>query len=145
MTTVTIKGIKFEPLYPNADKALAREWVKELRNPERNQARRRLREKDGSMCCLGVLCDIVNPSGWSVDGPDWVFNDGGNQHYGSMPYQLAEKFLGEQSGYAGSIKVAEHGTGSSPARAITAADLNDEFRFTFAQIAQAIEVVFDLL
>lgn len=39
-------------------------WVAALRSGEYRQAQRKLRGNASDFCCLGVLCDLVNPSGW---------------------------------------------------------------------------------
>lgn len=39
-------------------------WIAALRSGEYRQARRYLK-KGGGFCCLGVLCDLVDPGGWS--------------------------------------------------------------------------------
>ncbi len=47
-------------------------WLAALRSGQYPQARGRLRSSDG-YCCLGVLCDIVDPTQWNGRneyGPD---------------------------------------------------------------------------
>jgi hypothetical protein len=46
------------------DKSLVERWVAALRSGKYTQGRSRLRNDDNSHCCLGVLVDVVNPSGW---------------------------------------------------------------------------------
>ena len=41
-------------------------WLTALRSGKYPQGREKLRE-DGKYCCLGVLCDIVDPDGWDGD------------------------------------------------------------------------------
>lgn len=43
------------------DAALKAKWVEKLRSGEIQQARGRLKDFDGSMCCLGVLREIAEP------------------------------------------------------------------------------------
>lgn len=45
---------------------LKTKWVEALRSGEYTQGKHRLRTKDNDFCCLGVLCDIVDPSGWEM-------------------------------------------------------------------------------
>ena len=45
-------------------KSLVQEWIEALRSKKYKQGRSCLRYKD-EFCCLGVLCDIVYPEGWS--------------------------------------------------------------------------------
>lgn len=42
---------------------LPRRWVEALRSGEYQQGQGRLRDGD-SFCCLGVLCDLIDPNGW---------------------------------------------------------------------------------
>ena len=39
-------------------------WLDALRSGKYKQGRGILRRPDGSFCCLGVLCDIIDPNGW---------------------------------------------------------------------------------
>jgi len=41
-------------------------WLEALRSGKYKQGKQRLRKGD-SFCCLGVLCDITDSSGWSGD------------------------------------------------------------------------------
>lgn len=43
---------------------LVRAWIKALRGGEYQQGTTYLRNLENRYCCLGVLCDIVNPTGW---------------------------------------------------------------------------------
>lgn len=45
------------------------QWLEALRSDDYTQARCALRRDDEigtSMCCLGVLCDIVDPNAWEL-------------------------------------------------------------------------------
>lgn len=42
-------------------------WLEALRSGKYKQGQCRLRQKDGSLCCLGVLCDVLDPNGWDDD------------------------------------------------------------------------------
>lgn len=51
-------------------KELKEKWVKALRSGEYEQGRKRLKQihfDDISYCCLGVLCDLIDPNGWEDD------------------------------------------------------------------------------
>jgi hypothetical protein len=39
-------------------------WVRALRGGKYKQGRHALRNSDNTTCCLGVLCDLVDPKGW---------------------------------------------------------------------------------
>lgn len=40
-------------------------WVKALRSRKYKQGRGSLRSADQGYCCLGVLCDVIDPTAWS--------------------------------------------------------------------------------
>lgn len=46
------------------NKQLAEKWVEALRSGEYNQGTSALRSGYNQFCCLGVLCDVIDPSGW---------------------------------------------------------------------------------
>ena len=59
------------------DAELKTKWLEALRSGEYEQANRSLRRVDAaggcSYCCLGVLCDVVNPKGWEDStSPVWI-------------------------------------------------------------------------
>ncbi len=46
------------------DSNLKKEWLSALRSGDYKQGTKVLR-KGNSFCCLGVLCDVVDPSRWN--------------------------------------------------------------------------------
>lgn len=46
-------------------------WVATLRSGNFVQGRTCLRNRDNECCCLGVLCDIIDPKGWR--GPEFEY------------------------------------------------------------------------
>ena len=48
---------------------LKQKWTEALRSGRYQQTNGYLRDSCG-YCCLGVLCDIVDPNGWSLD--EWA-------------------------------------------------------------------------
>lgn len=40
-------------------------WIKALRSDKYEQGQHQLRDFDDRFCCLGVLCDLVEPESWS--------------------------------------------------------------------------------
>lgn len=46
-----------------------KKWVKALRSGEYKQGRTKLRSLDDKFCCLGVLCNLVDPLGWIKSSP----------------------------------------------------------------------------
>lgn len=51
------------------DKHLKKRWVTALRSGQYTQGTGCLRN-GSKFCCLGVLCDLRNPSGWEECGPE---------------------------------------------------------------------------
>lgn len=45
------------------EKSIKNKWIKALKSGEYRQARGKLK-RGSRMCCLGVLCDIIDPKGW---------------------------------------------------------------------------------
>lgn len=45
-----------------------RKWVEVLRSGKYKQGLGRLRTVDNCYCCLGVLCDLIDPTGWEGYG-----------------------------------------------------------------------------
>ena len=41
-------------------------WVKTLRSGSYKQGKKVLRTRIDAFCCLGVACDLVDPSGWNA-------------------------------------------------------------------------------
>lgn len=51
-------------------------WLAALRSGDYDQGQCRLRDEDDRFCCLGVLCDVVDPDGWDDFGPPDVSHRG---------------------------------------------------------------------
>ena len=50
------------------DQEVRDKWIAALRSGEYTQAKEVLCTEDSNqMCCLGVLCDIMDPGGWNPD------------------------------------------------------------------------------
>lgn len=49
------------------NKELKAKWVEALRSGKYGQGTGSLHPSDNVFCCLGVLCDVIDPSRW--DGP----------------------------------------------------------------------------
>ena len=49
-------------------------WVSALRSGSYRQGRGELRTKDDRYCCLGVLCDLIDPEMWDT-------NEYGERHW----------------------------------------------------------------
>lgn len=46
-------------------------WLEALRSGKYAQGIKLLRTQDEKYCCLGVLCDIMNPTGWHLTSPQF--------------------------------------------------------------------------
>lgn len=57
------------------DSELKQKWVDALRSGDYEQGQEQLQTPDGKYCCLGVLCDIVNPDKWNSYGYEFSYND----------------------------------------------------------------------
>lgn len=107
-------------------------WVAALRSGEYEQATGQLRNEHGEFCCLGVLCDLLQPSDWNR--PDV---HGGWQHLGE--YELPSAGVFHAVDLPGTPKVEIDG------RVATLDEHNDGVKAgdiparTFAEIADAIE------
>ncbi len=53
-------------------------WIQALRGGKYQQGIRFLRNKHNECCCLGVLCDLVEPESWSQQGRNGEFLHGPN-------------------------------------------------------------------
>lgn len=50
-------------------------WINALRSGRYKQAQRYLRTLSDKYCCLGVLCDLVQPKGWNKSEFSYSHND----------------------------------------------------------------------
>jgi hypothetical protein len=115
-------------------------WVEALRSGKYKQAEGVLRDEDGSMCCLGVLCDILAPEGWKESpfgGEAIMGKDGAESHWlsfgsaGQLPDLVADL-----AGVDSDPSLFEYDDCPIP---ITCSSANDDYKKTFAEIADLIE------
>lgn len=69
------------------DKKIKAKWVEALRSGKYQQGKLSLRtttKAADKFCCLGVLCDVVQPESWHRTTAGW-FNDGSQSQ---LPYEL---------------------------------------------------------
>jgi hypothetical protein len=105
------------------DYALRKKWIAALESGKYKQTRGQLRCTSGkrqSYCCLGVLCDIVNPDGW-VDDSLRCETDENDLSSAQLP-----PFINRRIGLSGD--------GESQL-----IQLNDEKKFTFKKIAAVLK------
>lgn len=78
---------------PKLSPELKAKWLQALRGGEYAQTREKLRDDDG-FCCLGVLCDLVDPKGWGADEwGDTTFTYNDDEASGSLPSSMNLKFI----------------------------------------------------
>ena len=89
-------------------------WLEALRSGKYQQGRYVLRTADNTYCCLGVLCDLLDPSKWTKGditipgGYYWQYEGWG----GSLPL-MAKTGLGADT-LNRLIKLNDVGTGFEP-------------------------------
>lgn len=69
---------------------LKSKWIAALRSGDYVQGRTSLR-KDGKFCCLGVACDLLDPTKWSSEPTKW----GDYEYRGDTtiwPWFVSDKF-----------------------------------------------------
>lgn len=52
---------------------LKEKWITALKSGKYQQGQHVLRNKNNEFCCLGVLCDIINPNGWAESDNRQIF------------------------------------------------------------------------
>lgn len=105
------------------DPEIKKKWVSALRSGKYPQNHGALRY-EGSFCALGVLCDVVLPSGWEAPHYDPKYPDSTYTHCGRREMPGAKLF-----------DVAK----LSRDRAGDVIVLNDEEELSFDEIADFIE------
>lgn len=104
---------------------LKQRWVEALRSDSYQQAQKTLHDQDlRGFCCLGVLCDTVNPEGWTGPQRDWWYYAAGDE---------------EGTSFADLCDLHQHLLGLSQAHIEILIEMNDNERRSFPQIADWIE------
>ena len=73
-------------------------WVEALRSGKYEQGKQALRAEGNKFCCLGVLCDVLEPNAWSkntIKGLNgWrVYSHGGDEFCPARRADLSKKQL----------------------------------------------------
>ena len=111
---------------PKMNPELKAKWVAALRDPTREQTKGLLRNAN-AMCCLGVLCDVIDSTEWQKSGTQWSYGD-------NWDSALPPKAINEAVGFTPHQEaLVINGLLSPPQQH------NDEHNATFLQIADAIE------
>ena len=131
-------------------KDIKERWIAALRSGKYKQAKEalRVRGEDGQdrLCCLGVLCDVVDPDGWTSasDGALGYRDANGNIRAGTLPPAVGEMVGLDDTGYVNLAALPNDvwDRGATflrpPATAVTLSELNDRGA-SFELIADVIE------
>lgn len=101
------------------DQAAKEVWVAALRSRKYRQGRGQLCDKNGRMCCLGVLIDVTQDGEWNLDGEIFGYSYDGNP---GLPSDSVRRNVG-----------------LTDVQAHQLADLNDQEKWNFSKIADHIE------
>lgn len=124
---IAFQRIKQKPMDPE----WKAKWVEALRSGKYKQGQYKLRDED-QFCCLGVLCDLVDNTAWSVRDFHEAYDEVPSQRIGKVVgFKEMEPYIYDTNPDVGLS--GDEGT-------ITLAQLNDAGA-TFAEIADIIEEV----
>lgn len=70
------------------DAELKAKWLAALRSGKYAQGDGKLRGTNGRFCCLGVLCDVYDPTRWQEHDRDACFQYSSNTAF--LPTELAD-------------------------------------------------------
>lgn len=114
------------------DPELKVKWLEALRSDKYEQGRSHLRTADNRFCCLGVLCDVIDPTRWTARrGSSWLYMD----REGFVPIDVATK-TGMRSSLLGAL--GDDDTSDTDACQFHLSAMNDNGS-SFAEIADWIE------
>ena len=100
-------------------------WLAALRSGEYRQGEGQLRSEDGGYCCLGVLCDVIDPEGWGRDDGEWEWEN----HLSMLTAEICELMGLTDDGYFSTAVEGRH----------SLVALNDSGEYSFGRIADIIE------
>lgn len=105
-----------------------KKWVEALRSGNYKQGKFNL-NRNGFLCCMGVMCEIHNPNKWYEQnfGNSLVYDEDGS--YTHPPPDVSKVYFPLR----GNLTIAN--------LSCTFADLNDHMEFTFEGIANVIEAI----
>lgn len=106
-------------------------WLAALRGGKYEQTSGYLQDTDG-FCCLGVLCDVMDPTAWTIEG--YKFTDGSTND-AVLPSNISKDL-----GLMGMVDFVD-GNGETKASLLSERlmTMNDTEEKTFAEIADYIE------
>ena len=71
-------------------KELETMWAAALRSGKYKQTKGALRTDEG-YCCIGVLCDLVDPAGWHSKDSSGFYPWGNHAYTGNIPFLIADE------------------------------------------------------
>jgi hypothetical protein len=124
------------------DSSLKQKWVRALRSGKYKQASGQLKTEDG-FCCLGVLCDVYDPSNWIVaddldlgeDNQEWHYKISMRGGYTSIMKDVLPEEIADAAGLSRQNPEVPYGIDGGMS---SLAVINDSGA-SFAQIADLIE------
>lgn len=129
-------------------------WVEALESEKYKQAYAALRKADGSMCCLGVACEISTVASWETDqeyydyiGVEAKYNYITEKNF--LPLEVAKYYgfvassiianKGEEIYIDPTVLVNEDNEPNlTSKRVVSLTELNDSARLTFKEIAKIL-------
>lgn len=85
---------------------LKKRWLEALRSGEYKQGQRRLRNNSDEHCCLGVLCDLIDPGAWESGMEGYRWKEG---HSGLIPDATLDRIGLRSSDQATCARLNDHG------------------------------------
>lgn len=135
------------PLTPKLKPEVKQKWLQALRNGSYRQGQHVLRTPHDEYCCLGVLCDLVQPEQWRDIGETFWWDDNSNQKIRSVGYSHGE-FLSRDVAFPAMDLLDSLIDDLSPLERVSFIDqcrnlawMNDDGK-SFAEIADYIEANF---
>jgi hypothetical protein len=122
--------------FPRIDPSVKEDWTEALRSGDYEQTDSRL-DNGHAQCCLGVLCDIADLD-WELDGE-------GNRIYGKFIEETDSIFGGTHTYLQDDTDVSlpdffREEIGLTYEAQAALIELNDEFNYSFDEIADWIDV-----
>lgn len=74
----------------NMKAEIKQKWLEALRSGRYEQGRGVLRSRADRFCCLGILCDLIDPSGWGGVHAVETNIDGHDKQIYAFPYKAGE-------------------------------------------------------
>ena len=119
---------------------LAQTWVAELRSGKYKQGQNVLRSEDNEYCCLGVLCELIDPNSWGeLYSTYWERDDPEGFHCGeTVGFQSALGSPREQTAFPNDEVLTLAGITKDLAQRLAR---ENDHGYSFEEIAKEIEAL----